>query len=288
MRVLITGGNGYLGHSLTHRAALSHNVIYTTYRGAPLTDVAAESVRLDVRQAEAVDALIDRVRPDVIIHTAGSNRTPDMVDVIVQGTRHISAAAQRLGARLIFLSTDVVFDGTAGPYAESAEPHPLHAYGQAKVAAEALARATPAAVIVRTSLIYDLDRVDHNLAWIMDAWQRGANVTLFTNQLRNPITAATLAAALLELIDHPYIGNLHIAGHQSLSRADFSLRLLDYWGLRDGGPITLAPDRSNLYPLDTRLDTRLARQILRTSLSGVDETLPPSGHRNTTARPGTP
>lgn len=277
MRLLITGGNGYLGESLTRLAARSHHVTYTYHSGAPLQDVPAASLRLDVRQAATVTAVIERLRPDVILHTAGSNRTPDMHNVIVQGARYVSAAAQRVAARLIFLSTDVVFDGTAGPYAESAEPHPLHAYGRAKVIAETLVGATPDSVIVRTSLIYDLQRIDHNLAWILESWRRGQSVTLFSNQLRNPIPASALAAALLELAEHPFTGTLHIAGSQALSRADFTLRLLDHWGLRAGGVAHLAPDVSGQYPLDTRLDTHLARRLLRTPLPGVDEVLLQAG-----------
>ena len=113
------------------------------------------------------------------------------------------------------------------------------------------------------------------------ALQRGETVTLFTNQWRNPISAETLSAALLELVEHPYTGILHLAGRQALTRAEFGLRLLDYWAVRERDTLRLAPDLSGLYPLDCRLDTTLAGQLLQTPPPGVDQDLDGEGNAPT-------
>ena len=278
MRLLITGGSGYLGRHLAPLAARGCAVAYTYFAGEPLAQTGLTGFRLDIRDGAAVAALAAQWRPHAIIHTAGSNRTPDMAAVIVQGARHVAAAATQVGARLIHLSSDVVLDGAGGPYTESAATQPLHAYGQAKATAETLAQATPNHVIVRTSLIYGLRRMDWSASWMASALQRGETVTLFTNQWRNPISAKTLSAALLELVEHPYTGILHLAGRQALTRAEFGLRLLDYWAVRERDTLRLAPDLSGLYPLDCRLDTTLAGQLLQTPLPGVDEVLAGEGN----------
>ncbi len=203
-RLLITGGSGYLGRHLARRAAAEWDgeFLYTTHSRDPLGW--PQGAALNVRDGPAVARLVADFAPTAIIHTAGSNTTPDMTAVIVEGTRHVAAAA--VGARLIHLSSDAIFDGTAAPYDETARPAPIHDYGRAKAAAEAHAAAHPDAVIVHTSLIYGLEEMDNGTAWMAAALRAGRPVTLFTNQRRNPVWVETLVAACLELLDLPVTG----------------------------------------------------------------------------------
>ncbi len=272
-RLLITGGSGYLGRHLARRAAASWpgEWRYTTFSADPLGR--PQGARLDLRDAAAVARFVTDFAPDAIIHTAGSNLTPDMAAVIVAGTRHVAAAAERAGARLVHLSTDALFGGDAAPYDESAPPAPRNDYGRAKAAAEALALAHPNAVAVRTSLIYGLEEMDNGTAWMAAALRAGQPVTLFTNQRRNPVWVETLAVACLELVAHPYTGVLNVAGRQTLTRAEFALRLLDWWSVGERATLTLAEDTSGRWPVDCALDVSLAGRLLRTPLPGVDEVL---------------
>ena len=273
MRLLITGGSGYLGRHLVRRVAAGWpgEWRYTTFSTDPLG--LPKGVRLDLRDGAAVARFVAAFAPDAVIHTAGSNRTPDMAAVIVDGTRYVAGAAARAGARLVHLSTDSVFGGDRAPYDESAPPAPLNDYGRAKAAAEALALAHPNAVAVRTSLIYGLDEIDNGTAWMVEALRAGQPVTLFTNQRRNPIWVETLAAACLELVDNPYTGVLNVAGRQVTTRAEFALRLLDWWGVGERATLALAEDNGRRWPLDCAMDVRLAERLLRMPLPGVDEVL---------------
>lgn len=273
MRLLITGGSGYLGRHLVRRVAAGWpgEWRYTTFSTDPLG--LPQGVRLDLRDGAAVARFVAEFAPDAVIHTAGSNRTPDMAAVIVDGTRYVAGAAARAGARLVHLSTDSVFGGDRAPYDESAPPAPLNDYGRAKAAAEALALAHPNAVAVRTSLIYGLDEIDNGTAWMVEALRAGQPVTLFTNQRRNPIWVETLAAACLELVDTPYTGVLNVAGRQVTTRAEFALRLLDWWGVGERATLALAEDNGRRWPLDCAMDVRLAERLLRMPLPGVDEVL---------------
>lgn len=272
-RLLITGGSGYLGRHLVRLVAEEGHgsFCYTTFSSDPLG--LPEGVRLDLRDGPAVSRLIADFAPETIIHTAGSNRTPDMVAVIVEGTRHIVAAAAAVEARLIHLSTDSIFDGTHAPYDETAVPAPLNEYGRAKAAAEALVAAHDIAAIVRTSLIYGLEEIDNGTAWMVEALRAGRPVTLFTNQRRNPVWVETLCLACLELVEHPYRGVLNVAGRQVMTRAEFGLRLLDWWGVAERATLSLGPDESGRWPLDCEMDVSLAGRLLITPLSGVDEVL---------------
>ncbi|MCO5193370.1 MAG: sugar nucleotide-binding protein [Anaerolineae bacterium] len=271
MRILITGGSGYLGRHLTPLAQRQDEVVYTFFSEDLLN--LPGGVRLDVRRKDAVMALLGDFRPNVIIHAAGSNRSADMETVITAGTRHVVEAAAAVSARLIFLSTDVVFDGTAGPYAESAEPTPIHAYGRAKQSAEAIAQTYSNHVIIRTSLIYGLDLMDNGTRWLVQSLRAGQPVTLFANQRRNPVWAVSLSNALLELAASTFTGVLNIAGAQAMTRAEFGLRMLDWWGVTERASLAVGSGDPQRWPADCRLDLSLAQAVLQTPLPGVDTVL---------------
>ena len=274
-RVLITGGSSYLGQHLVPAAIDRYDVRYTIFQNDPLALAVART--LDIRNRAAVLSLVDEYHPDAIIHTAGSNRSPDMEVVIREGTAHVVEAAGRCQARLVHISSDVVFDGLQGPYDESAPLNPLHAYGRAKAAAEALVAGYDDHVIVRTSLIYGLEIIDRSTEWIAATLRAGQTVTLFDDQWRSPIWAESLSQACLELVESGFRGVLHVAGELAITRADFGLKLLDWWGIneRDGLRIGPSDDR---WPRDCRLDISLARSVLSGRLPGVDEVLTNQSH----------
>lgn len=272
-RILITGGSSYLGQHLVPAASQDFDVHYTFYSHDPALPQAVGH-QLDVRAKTAVFHLLQTLQPQAIIHLAGSNRTPDMANVIVQGTQQVAQAAAAISARLIHLSTDVLFDGTEPPYDETAVPSPINAYGKAKTQAETLVQQHHGdAVIIRTSLIYGLNQMDHGTSWMAAALQAGQPVTLFNNQFRNPVWVESLSRACLELVSHPYTGILNVAGQQRMSRAAFALRLLDWWGINQRQTLTIGPSESKQWPLDCTLDLSLATAVLQTPLPGVDSVI---------------
>lgn len=282
--LLITGGSGYLGRALVQLAAHSLAPEYFAYTYL-LNDPLAlpQGRQLDLLQAEEVARAFASMRPTAVIHTVGSNRISPMTPVITRGTAHVVAAAAAVGARLIHVSSDAIFDGRQAPYDETAHAAPLNEYGRAKAEAEQIICDNYANyAIVRTSLIYGLDEMDHSTAWTADALRAGRPVTLFSNQQRNPVWSHSLAAACLELAELDFTGVLNVAGADVLSRADFGLRLLDYWGVTERASLTIAEDDGDRWPLDCALDLRLAGRVLRTPLPGVDAVLAahPGGPRS--------
>jgi dTDP-4-dehydrorhamnose reductase len=269
--ILITGGSSYLGQHLFPLASSQHETFYTYYQNDPLR--LPGGFQLDVRDADPVSNLVSTLNPDVIIHTAGSNRTADMWNVIVEGTNHISQAAARTGARLVHISSDVIFNGREAPYDESAQPTPIHPYGRAKAEAEKIAAAYANHVIVRTSLIYGLHLMDHGTAWMVNALRAGQSVTLFTDQRRNPVWVQTLSHACLELATTAFCGIINVAGRQEISRADFGLRMLDWWQIEERSTLILGQSDPDRWPADCTLDLVRAESLLATPLLGVDQVL---------------
>lgn len=273
-RVFITGGSSYLGQYLVPAAAEQYDIHYTYFRNDPLA--LASATCLNLLDRNAVLSLVREYEPDVIIHTAGSNRPPDMEAVIRRGADHIVEAAGLNEIRLIHLSSDVVFDGRQGPYRENDPVNPLHAYGRAKAAAEAMVKTLADHVIIRTSLIYGLEIMDHSTRWIADSLRAGREVTLFADQWRSPVWAHSLSQACLELVESEFQGTVHIAGEQSMTRADFGLKLLDWWGIDQRDALRIGPSDER-WPRDCRLDITLAQSLLTTRLPGVSEVLSAHG-----------
>ncbi len=269
MKILITGGSSYLGRHLVPLALPEHEIVYTWFQHDPLG--LAQGRQLDVRDDTAVTQLVRTCQPQAIIHLAGSNRGRDMENVIRRGTQNITAAARAVHARLIHLSTDSIFRGDAAPYDETAVPTPVNAYGRAKADAEAIGQTWPNHVIVRTSLIYSLAEMDHGTDWMAAALQAGQPVTLFDNQIRNPVWVRSLAQACLELAAGDLTGILNVAGNQVLSRADFALKMLDWWGIDQRESLRIGPSTGSQWPLNCELDLSLATAVLQTPLPGVDE-----------------
>jgi dTDP-4-dehydrorhamnose reductase len=226
----------------------------------------------------AVEALVRAVHPAVIVHTAALNpgQGSDFVAVNADGTRHVAHAAASVGARLVHVSTDVLFDGEQGGYVEEDPPSPITPYGRSKALAEEAIHASSAeAVIVRTSLIYGWRPTwDRQTRWVVGDLKAGEPVRLFTDELRCPIWVESLAAALIELATRDDTGVLHVAGAQTLSRYDFGVRLARFHGV-DPAPIipALSHESGLTRPLDCTLNCSRARSLLSTPLPGVDAVL---------------
>ena len=262
-RLLVTGGSGYLGREVVRRAAAAGWDALGTVFSAP------GPARLDVRDPVAVRQLVDRVRPPAVIHTAYRQHGDGAEATTVDGAGHVAAAAAAVGARLVHLSTDVVFDGRAGrPYTEDDPPAPCTAYGRWKARAERrVLAAHPGACVVRTSLIVGGDGSSAHERLVLDVVEGRVALAFFTDEIRCPIHVGDLAEALLELLDRDLAGPLHVAGPQAVSRWELA-RLVSG---RDDLPSTRSADRPDPRPLDCRLDCGRALEALRSRPRPVAE-----------------
>ena len=101
----------------------------------------------------------------------------------------------------------------------------------------------------------------------------GEPVQLFDNQIRNPVWVETVSRACLELATNDFTGIINVAGQQVMTRAEFGLKLLDYWQVQPRDTLTIGPSVSGRWPLDCRLDLRLGTAVLNTPFLGVDQVL---------------
>ena len=246
MKLHVTGAGGFLGREIL--------------RLAP--DASGE--RVEIRDAAAVRALFARLKPEAVIHTAYRQTGVGAWATTVDGAANVAAAARGAGARLVHLSTDVVFDGRKGlPYVEEDEPCPRTEYGRAKAESELRVLAVhPEALVVRTSLLVGgpgQEPSRHELAAL------DPEAVFYEDEIRCPIQVGDLASALLELAQLELAGRLHVAGAEAVSRADLA-------ELVAGRRVARAPAPPGR-PLDCRLDCSRAWSLLRTELRGVGAVL---------------
>ena len=271
--LLITGGSGYLGSQVLRMAQhLATHGIYLHH--TPVPSPHATFHQCDLRDRKQVEQLLTDVRPSVIIHTACSNQNQDNLDSILPATRNLAEAAVKIDARLIHVSTDLVFDGQHGPYSEAATPSPLSEYGQAKAQAEEIVMThNTKALVVRPSLIYGINPIDHQTRWLIKGIEENQPIRLFTDEYRSPIWVNTLGLALLELAESAVTGIVHLAGPQALNRWEFGQAILKM--LKLDTPPNVVPstikESGLIRPQNLTLDITKAQQLLKTPLLSVAE-----------------
>lgn len=243
----MTGGAGYLGSEVVRRA-----------RSAGWNVVAPPRATMDVRDGEAVTSLVKGA--DAVVHAAYRQGE--------DGTANVARAALAAGARLVHVSSDLVFDGTSSRrYVEDDEPCPVLPYGEEKLAAERAARQVADAVIVRTSVLYgNAGGVQERL--VLDALDGRADVAFFTDEIRCPTRVDDLAAALVELADAPVRGVLHLAGPEAVSRYELACAIARELG-RDPAVLRGRTSEGLRRPKDCSLDCSRARGLLRTRMRGL-------------------
>jgi dTDP-4-dehydrorhamnose reductase len=277
--ILVLGGSGFLGLRITRLALLAgHSVVATFHSNVP-TVAGVDWRELDIRRRDDVTALAVQGRPDVIINAA---YRPSDWETTADGAAHAALASVAAGARLVHVSSDAVFSGSALSYDETRQPDPVTPYGAAKAAAETAVKAiAPTAVIARTSLILGdgespHERLVHELA------SGAATGVLFSDQVRCPVQVEDLAAALLQLVGSQRSGICHLAGTDAISRYELGLLIAARDGLDPATlPVGLRADAGPPGALDVRLDGAKTQAQLTIRLRGAREFLAPAGSSRT-------
>jgi dTDP-4-dehydrorhamnose reductase len=265
----ITGANGLIGNYL----------VQTAPRFAPRWQVRALTRDLlDLADFAAVRREFQKDRPQLVIHcaavstVAAAQSNPDLARrVNVDVTALLAGLAADIS--FVFFSTDLVFDGRKGNYAETDGVNPLHIYGETKAAAEQIILKNSRHTVVRTSLNGGVSRAG-NRGFNEDlrlAWQAGRGVNLFTDEFRSPVFAGETARAVWELVNQRCTGLFHVAGAEKLSRWQIGRLIAARWpqlnpkitpGLAANFP---GPPRA----LDTSLNITKVQKVLSAPLPGL-------------------
>jgi dTDP-4-dehydrorhamnose reductase len=234
MRWLVTGATGLLGGYLLREL---HAETVVAWSGSQRTDVLGRPVvRVDLADPAAVESAFRAAAPDVVLHAAAvarvdeCRREPDKARRInTEGSRLLAQLAAERGARLVFVSTDLVFDGEKGDCREEDTPHPLTAYGRTKADGEKAVFTFPLTAVARLSLLYGLCLTGRSSFFdrMAAALKDGRSITLFADEWRTPLDLTTAATALVELARSDVTGLLHIGGPERISRLEMGQQLAE-------------------------------------------------------------
>ncbi len=271
MRALIIGGSGFVGTAL--RTAFGDAAVATYCNHA-----VAGLRQLDIRDADAVGALLSEIRPDIVLHPAAQphvdwceDHVEESKAVNVTGTRNVVDAVRRLKARYLYFSTDYLFNGEAGPYREDAKPEPLNVYGHHKLEAEGIIKdRLDDYLIVRVCNVFGFEPAGKNFVMALIARSRsGEPMSVPLDQWGNPTYADNLATAVKELAESAHRGTLHVVGPESMDRVRFARMACDTFGVDSGflRPLATAElGQRARRPLRGGLDSSAAGAILTTCL----------------------
>ncbi|HJT35645.1 MAG TPA: SDR family oxidoreductase [Pirellulales bacterium] len=234
MRLLITGASGLLGGYLLRTLAGSDHAVVAWSGPTATQSTETNMVPVDLADRDTVAAAFAAARPDAVLHAAAVSSVARCFQqpaharaVNVGGTQLLTELAVAAKARLLFVSTDLVFDGQRGGYREDDAPAPLSIYGQTKLAAEQMVLSSPRTAVARVSLLFGPGLgqrrgfFDEQLA----ALRAGRPCQLFIDEWRAPLALSTAAEALVALAVSDFEGLLHLGGPERMSRWEMGARL---------------------------------------------------------------
>lgn len=264
-RLLLTGASGLLGGYLLEQVRGRPGVVaWSGSTAAVRAGVALQPI--DLTDLSAVERSFRDAAPAAVIHAAAMAGVADCARdprrarrVNTEATATLARLCAAAGARLLLVSTDLVFDGEHAPYAEDAVPRPLSVYGRSKADAEAAVLARAGHAVARVSLLYGPSLGDRPGFFDLQlrALRGGDALSLFADEWRTPLDLPTAALALLRLVESDATGLFHIGGPERMSRLEMGHRLARALGADVGvfRPARRGDAPGEPRPADTSLDT---------------------------------
>jgi dTDP-4-dehydrorhamnose reductase len=292
-KLLVTGASGFLGWHVCQAASSQWDVYGTQWSNAAEIS-GATMLKVNLTDYEAVRSLLHDLAPDALIHTAAQAR-PHLCQEDPEGTYPINVTVPWNIAGLcaeqnipcVFTSTDLVFDGQQSPYQETDPVSPINHYGEQKVAAEqGMLNRYPKAVVCRMPLMFGAAPTAPSfLQGFLHQFQTGKPLTLFTDEIRTPVSGKDAAQGLLLALENAQ-GILHLGGKERLSRYQFGQLMVEalalnnvaFTGCRQADIPTNTPR-----PLDVALDSSKAFALgyapnsVRSELHALRDTLKEDG-----------
>jgi dTDP-4-dehydrorhamnose reductase len=272
--VLITGASGFVGENLAQRFAQHCKLSLVCSRQRPQSRAdAVFSVDLSVR--DDFSRTLGDLNVDTVIHTAAMV-SPDLCEkdpamaasINAEGTREVARWAEARGARMIYFSTDLVFDGKKGWYKEEDAPEPLNVYGRTKLEGEEQVTGMCSRwVIARLALSYGTTRGRRG-DWTLSmrrALEEGRTLRLYTDQFRTPAYVGDTAEAVFRLAREEKGGVYHLGGRERISRYGFGREFCRLFGLDEERFLPIRMEEADMAAPrapDCSLDTtKLTREI---------------------------
>jgi dTDP-4-dehydrorhamnose reductase len=273
MRWLITGASGQLGGYLLRQLESGPEPVVAWSGSRQGTCYGCQWQPVDLTNAYHLASAFKAARPTAVIHGAALASLAECwqqparaQQINAQASALLAELASQARARLVLVSTDLVFDGERGGYREQDPPLPLSVYGRTKAAAERAVLAFPETAVARLSLLFGPSVVGRPYFFDQQvtSLRQRRPMRLFMDEWRTPLSLAAAARALVSLARSPFVGLLHLGGPERMSRLEMGQRLARYLGV-DASTI-LASSRDSITaaeprPRDVSLDSSHWREL---------------------------
>jgi dTDP-4-dehydrorhamnose reductase len=283
-KILVTGGSGLLGSKVA-KAGLEKFEVIATYSKNPV-QADYRLVPLDITRKAEVFKFIGDEGPDYVVHTAAmtdvdrcEDDRAEAMKINAGGTANVAEACREAGAKMVYISTDAVFDGRRGSYKEDDRTDPINYYGMTKLEGEkAVEKSGAEYIIARVSVLYGWNvknRLNY-VTWLLQELKAGRHVKVVTDQWNSPTFADNCARILLGLLENDKSGIYHASGSERMSRFEFAVKVAEIFGF---GPDLMMPVKSGELklkakrPFDSSLNVDKITGDLGTKPSGVEESL---------------
>jgi len=285
MKIFVIGGSGLLGSEVSRLAVEIGYDVYSSYnKNIPKY---GKPVRLNLIETTLIPKVIERIAPDVIIHTAALTNVDkcetekrEAYKINYIATEVISKAYKPLGGKLIYISTDYVFDGERGLYSEGDTPNPINYYGYTKYKGEqSVSTILDDYLIVRTSVLYGPTPPYGKksfVQWIIENLSLKRKIKVVKDQWNSPTLTTNLGQMILECIEKDLKGVIHLAGRERISRYTFALKVADIFGFESDLIEAVSMDDLNWIarrPRDSSLNVKKAMETLKNKPLSIDESL---------------
>lgn len=281
-KLLITGASGLLGNRVVESAERDYLVI-PTYNTKALHP---DSLKLDITNASETIRLVQRIKPDAVIHTA-SETNVDRCETEkehawrtnVEGPRNLTLACEKANTKLISISTDYVFDGEKGFYKEDDKPNPISYYGFTKLEGEKqIIQKCQNYAILRTSVLYDWHPWKQSFAtWTISQLRQSKQIKVVDDHFNTPTLAQNLAEMAVEVVEKDVQGLYHASGSERISRYEFARRIAMTFDLDAGLIQPIEMNQLSAWiarrPRDSSLDTGKIQKRLRAKPLNIAEGL---------------
>ncbi len=283
-KVLIIGANGFLGSKLIYYI---QNEKYN-HKFIPIaSDIQNNRIpkeidfkSIDITNREKTIETIKKINPNTVILTAAYTNVDECEDkkrfahdLNILGSENVALGCKKINSKIIFLSTDFVFDGKKGDYSETEDPKPLNYYAKTKFEGEKRITKTGIDYIIcRTAVLYGWYPYRKNfITWILNNLENGNKINIITNQINSPTLANNLAEILLHLIDHNKSEIIHTVGDCALNRYEMAVKCAEIFNFSKNliQPIKFFKQKA-IRPKNASLNISKLKKILGNKLKVLD------------------
>ena len=264
-KILIIGGSGFVGTNLIKYLPMDWKK-FCTFNSNPISSSKFKSFKINfLDNFEEILSVVQNIQPNYIVHTVAfpsvdyCEEVPSVAEKLhVDATKIISKISSEINSKLLFLSTDAVFEGQLNKkYVETDIPNPVNYYGLTKLKAEKIVLdSSDKNVVLRTAVIYGTSSKSRFTNWIISYLNQHKQVDPFIDQFNSPTLVDDLSTVIIKILRDDISGLFHATGPTCVNRYDFALMLAKEFGL----------DRNLIKPVTSSEKKQFARRPISTCL----------------------